>query len=56
MEQPDTPKKTSTDFSYVENLSEKEQIAEWRDSLAQSTLEASPKETIGDTDTYDTDW
>jgi hypothetical protein len=40
MEQPDIPKKISTDFSYMENLYEKEQIAEWRDSLAHATLVA----------------
>jgi len=40
MEQPVTTKKTNTDFFSEENLSEKEQIAEWRDSLIQSTLES----------------
>ena len=40
MEQPVTTKKTNTDFFSEENLSEKEQITEWRDSLIQSTLES----------------
>ena len=39
MEQPAITKKTNTDFFYEENLSEKEQIAEWGNSLAQSPLE-----------------
>jgi len=40
MEQPAITKKTYTDFFYEGNLSETEQIAEWRGSLVQSTLES----------------
>lgn len=39
MEQPTITKKTNTDFFQEGNLSESEQIAEWRGSLVQSTLE-----------------
>lgn len=40
MEQLSKPKKTSTGFPYIENLSENEQITEYRVGLAQTTVEA----------------
>ena len=50
MEQPDISKKTDIDFSYIEDLSEKKQIAERRDSFAQAALETL-KMKHGDVDT-----